>query len=140
GEYVLEFDLVRPYVGRFAEHGSTAPRVPCRVQSARRVPEAEFDYVTLYRQSDLNSDYWTVVGPRSKDEFDHLGRGKLEYLIGLGLTPDSSILDVGCGTGMLAGQLLSYLSPQGCYYGTDIAREAITFCRKRYRRPNFVFL
>ena len=34
---------------------------------------------------------------------------------------------------------MEYLSPQGLYYGTDIAQEAVDFCRKTYCRPNFVF-
>ena len=36
--------------------------------------------------------------------------------------------------------MLDYLSPQGLYYGTDLAEEAVAFCRRRYRRPNFFFL
>ena len=31
------------------------------------------------------------------------------------------------------------LSPQGLYHGTDLAEEAVAFCRRRYRRPNFSF-
>ena len=64
---------------------------------------------------------------------------KLETLREVGLTPDTRILDVGCGTGQLAGPLESFLSDRGLYYGTDIGEEAIAFCRGRFERPNFRF-
>ena len=31
------------------------------------------------------------------------------------------------------------MAPGGCYYGVDIAPEAITFCKERFKRPNFHF-
>jgi SAM-dependent methyltransferase len=102
--------------------------------------EARFDYQTFYRKFDLKKDYWTVVGPTSREEFEALGRGKIALLIEQGLKPNSRILDVGCGTGQLVAGLLDYLASEGRYYGTDIAPEAIEFCREKYRRPNFVFL
>src|SRR5260221_14539559 len=61
-------------------------------------------------------------------------------LVNLGLTSASSVLDVGCGTGSLTQALFDYLGPQGLYYGTDIGAEAVAFCEKNYRRPNFHFL
>jgi SAM-dependent methyltransferase len=99
-----------------------------------------FDYRTAYRRADLDRDYWTIVGPASKEEFESLGRGKLQALIELGMGPDARVLDVGCGTGQLTETLLGYLSPDGLYYGTDLTQEAVAFCRKRYRRPNFLFV
>jgi SAM-dependent methyltransferase len=99
-----------------------------------------FDYRTAYRRTDLDRDYWTIVGPASKEEFESLGHGKLQALIELGMGPNARVLDVGCGTGQLTEALVGYLSPEGLYFGTDLAREAVTFCQKRYRRPNFVFL
>jgi ubiquinone/menaquinone biosynthesis C-methylase UbiE len=59
-------------------------------------------------------------------------------LVGAGLTPDSRVLDIGCGTGMMAMALEDYLTDRGAFYGTDIGREGIEFCRRTYRRPNFV--
>src|SRR5207237_10288262 len=84
--------------------------------------------------------YGSIVGPASRDEFEALGRGKRQILIDLGLTPSSRVLDVGCGTGQLTEALLDFLSPDGRYFGTDIAPEAVSFCRQRFQRPNFVFL
>ena len=56
-----------------------------------------------------------------------------------GLTPYSRVLDIGCGTGQMAGPLVPYLTDRGAYYGTDIGKEAIDFCNRAFRRRNFVF-
>jgi ubiquinone/menaquinone biosynthesis C-methylase UbiE len=140
GPFVLEFDLVRNHVGWFAEAGSTTVESACQVDGRR--PEegsSDFDYHTLYAKADLEKDYWTVVGPGTKEEFESLGRAKLQQLVRLGLHADSRVLDVGCGTGQLTEALVAFLSPAGLYHGTDLAKEAIDFCRKRFRRPNFFF-
>ena len=91
--------------------------------------QGEFDYRRLYANADLHKDYWSVVGPADRHEFAKLGSVKLKYLIDLGLTPDSRVLDAGCGTGLLATTLAGYLHDNGCYVGSDIAAEAIQFCR-----------
>lgn len=99
-----------------------------------------YDYREAYRQVDLERDYWSIVGPASETEFLSLGKGKLQLLCDLGLGPDSRLLDVGCGTGQLAFAIEPFLSAAGAYVGTDIAPEAIAFCRRRFRRPNFRFV
>jgi SAM-dependent methyltransferase len=109
----------------------------------RRLPRwlrRDFDYRTAYRKADLGRDYWSIVGPKSKEEFQDLARGKFQLLLAQGLTPDARVLDVGCGTGQLTEALAGYLSPGGLYYGTDIAPEAVAFCQKKFRRPNFFFV
>ena len=49
------------------------------------------------------------------------------------------MVDIGCGTGQMALALEDYLSDKGAFYGTDIGREGIEFCRRTYRRSNFKF-
>ena len=100
----------------------------------------DIDYHKAYATADLAQDYWTVVGPGTKDEFYKLGQSKLQTLLENGLTPDSRVLDVGCGTGQLAVPLESYLSGKGFFYGTDIGIEAIPYCEARFKRPNFKFV
>jgi SAM-dependent methyltransferase len=109
-------------------------------RAARRLTASRFDYVRLYAAADLERDHWTVVGPSSREEFTQLGRGKLNALIEHGLTPSSRVLDVGCGTGQLTEPLAEYLGPEGAYCGTDVAAEAVAFCKERFRRANFRFL
>jgi SAM-dependent methyltransferase len=99
----------------------------------------DFDYRSAYRKADLGRNYWRIIGADSQEEFEALGRAKLKLLVGLGLTSRSRVLDVGCGTGALTEVLLDYLGPQGLYYGTDLALEAVAFCEQKYRRPNFCF-
>ena len=100
----------------------------------------DIDYHSAFATADLAVDYWTVVGPKTKEEFHQLAEAKMVHLREVGVTPDSRILDVGCGTGQLAFPLEGYLSDRGAYTGTDIGAEAIPFCRERFRRPNFKFL
>lgn len=115
--------------------------LPDRIHALlRRWLVGRYDYRAAYRKVDLERDYWSIVGPTSEGEFASLGQGKRQLLIDLGLTPDSRVLDVGCGTGQLTVALEEYLSPKGSYLGTDIAPEAVAFCQRRFRRPNFHFL
>lgn len=99
----------------------------------------DIDYHLYYAQMNLEQNYWHIVGPETKEEFHRLAKAKRDQLIGLGLTPDSRVLDVGCGTGQLAMTLEPYLSDRGAFVGTDIGPEAIEFCKERYKRPNFRF-
>ena len=101
--------------------------------------QSDLDYRRWYSTWDLQRDYWTIVGPTTKEEYNRLSLVKLKLLIDLGLTPESKILDVGCGTGLLAASLHDFLSKPGLYTGTDISPEAIAFCRSRFSRPNFAF-
>ena len=106
----------------------------------QRWRSGSFDYRAAYRRVDLDRDYWSIVGPSTEEEFARVGQAQRKLLIDLGLRPDSRVLDVGCGTGKLAGVLEDYLSPEGSYLGTDISPEAVAFCRKKFSRPNFRFL
>jgi ubiquinone/menaquinone biosynthesis C-methylase UbiE len=101
--------------------------------------DGQFNYHDIYSAADLTKDFWSASGPGEKAEFERLMPIKLNLLKDVGLTPDSRLLDIGCGTGLLATAAESYLSDRGLYYGTDLAKQAIEFCRKHYRRPNFHF-
>jgi ubiquinone/menaquinone biosynthesis C-methylase UbiE len=50
------------------------------------------------------------------------------------------VLDLGCGTGQLTEPLAPILTPDGLYYGTDVAPEAVAFCRSRFPQSNFHFV
>ena len=137
GAYVVEFDLVQEFVAWFKDRGSTPARVTFVVNDDI---SAFHDYHKVWETAKLSKNYWSIVGPGSKEEFDSLGKAGLGYLIELGASSESKILDVGCGTGSLAQAASKFLGSGGVYYGTDLGKEAIEFCRSRYRQPNFRFL
>ena len=56
----------------------------------------------------------------------------------LGLKPENSVVDVGCGTGRLAVALERFLA--GNYCGTDILSESLDYARRRCRRADWNFL
>jgi SAM-dependent methyltransferase len=65
----------------------------------------------------------------------------LPYLIDLaGLSPASTVLDVGCGAGKIANELAPYLGTKGTYHGIEIQRHLIDRLKERYEKiPNFHF-
>jgi SAM-dependent methyltransferase len=139
GDYVLEVDLAQPTGGPFADRNplSRPARVAVPVHGKR---SADIDYHEVYRTANLDENHWWVVGRyHTREEYEKSSRERLATLVQHGLTPDSRVLDVGCGTGQMAEALEGYLSDRGAYSGTDIGKEAIDFCRGRFRRPNFTF-
>lgn len=58
------------------------------------------------------------------------------------VTPQSHILDVGCGIGRLAVPLTRFLDSKGRYDGFDIVKKGIDWCNKHIapNYPNFHFL
>src|ERR687886_620443 len=81
-----------------------------------------FDFRRLYRE---HSDRLLKLYPRDRamelaigGSFRAIGILERELLIMCGLTPDSSLVDVGCGAGRLAVTLKDYR--RGSYLGTDV--------------------
>ena len=139
GDFTLEIDLVQPGGGRFGERTTQAKPalVAVPVLGSRAM---NIDYHQVYRTANLQENHWWVVGGYySRDEYEKSSQGRLGMLIQHGLTPDSRVLDIGCGTGQMGDSLQGYLSEKGAYYGTDIGAEAIAFCHERFNKPNFVF-
>ncbi len=59
-----------------------------------------------------------------------------------GLSPSSSVLDIGCGPGRVAAPLTRFLDPlSGSYEGFDVMPESIKWCQKAItpKHPNFRF-
>jgi ubiquinone/menaquinone biosynthesis C-methylase UbiE len=81
----------------------------------------------------------TGAGP---DTFDLIGRRHVElYTQFCGLEPDMTFLEVGCGIGRDAFQLIDVLGASGRYIGTDVTRDSIIWCQDNItpKHPNFLF-
>jgi ubiquinone/menaquinone biosynthesis C-methylase UbiE len=91
----------------------------------------------------------SIIPPASKTfiygvdpDFKLIGAEFLKHLTELGgLKPDHKVLDIGCGIGRIALSLADYLSREGEYWGFDIIRAGIMWCRENItpRRPDFHF-
>lgn len=53
---------------------------------------------------------------------------------------DNNILDVGCGTGLLAIASQPFLGDKGGYVGIDVMKKDIDFCRCHYPSSSFEFI
>src|SRR5258707_409134 len=58
------------------------------------------------------------------ETFEHAGRSQLMALRNEGLSPESKVLDFGCGCLRIAWWLVRFLGP-GCYYGIEPARKRV---------------
>jgi ubiquinone/menaquinone biosynthesis C-methylase UbiE len=133
GDFALEWSLAADW----SEGATPTARSAVPVTFPRSI---DIDYHHVYANADLAKNSWWVVGAyHSQEEYAKSAASRRGMLIEHGLTPDSRVLDIGCGTGQMAMALEDYLSDRGAFYGTDIGREGIEFARRTYRRPNFHF-
>jgi SAM-dependent methyltransferase len=134
GDFILQVDIVQEGQSWFQDK---AVRTPLTVIGSRAT---DIDYHSVYRQANLQENHWWVVGAyHSKEEYDRSMQQRLDMLKDHGLTPDSWLLDIGCGTGQMAQVFRQFASSKGGYSGCDIGREAIDFCKKEFPIPNFHF-
>jgi SAM-dependent methyltransferase len=81
----------------------------------------------------------TGAGP---DTFDWMGRRHIElYEKFVGLGPEMTLLEIGCGIGRDALQLLDLLRGQGRYIGIDVTRDSVVWCQDNItpKHPAFTF-
>ena len=78
------------------------------------------------------------VGPLRT--FEASGAEFMTYLrLLLDLQPNESVLDIGCGCGLMALQLEGYLDGNGSYTGVDIHGPSIKWCRYHIFRTHSIF-
>ena len=76
------------------------------------------------------------------ETFDVLGKGHIaNYKKYMGLEPGMNFLEIACGMGRDAFQLVEILGKAGSYIGIDVQRESIVWLSKNITRdnPNFKF-
>lgn len=80
------------------------------------------------------------------ETFEQGGRRQLIALLNEGLSPESKVLDIGCGCLRVAYWLMRFLDP-GCYHGIEPARQRVEYGLQylftpeelRLKRPRFDF-
>ena len=95
--------------------------------------KAKFHFIDDYRQLvralmaqyPLDEAMSRAVG----GSFDALGEIEKELLKSLGLRPEHTLVDVGCGSGRLVKALVPYLT-QGIVLGTDVVQELLDYARQ----------
>jgi len=125
---------------------------PLRKLIARFIPDALKPTLSriYYFVPDIGRlvDRDNMIPPRSMiftggGDFEQIGREFLGYFVQLAdLQPNSRVLDVGCGLGRMAIPLTEYLSEEGEYWGFDIVKNGIRWCKNRVssKFSNFHFL
>jgi SAM-dependent methyltransferase len=81
----------------------------------------------------------TGAGPET---FDLIGRRHVElYDKFCGIEKDMTILEIGCGIGRDALQLIEILNAEGRYIGIDVTRDSIVWCQDNItsKHQNFLF-
>jgi len=76
------------------------------------------------------------------DTFEIISQMHIDNLVKfIGIRPDDSFLEIGCGIGRDAIPLTKILSSQGKYLGVDIIKRSISFCNNNITRKysNFKF-
>lgn len=58
-------------------------------------------------------------------EFAAIGKLERDCLLSLGLNEKTKIVDLGCGSGRLARQVISVIGPEGSYLGLDVSKTLI---------------
>lgn len=87
--------------------------------------------------SDPKAEYFDGIAERwdGWEDLEVLARRLDEGLAALGLRPDETVLDVGCGTGNLTRALLARLSPAGRVVAVDISPRMIEVARRKVSDP-----
>ena len=87
--------------------------------------EREAEYLRAYAQHTdmrVQDDPQMAIGGMWEEH----GKWQRAFLIGNGLRPTHRLLDIGCGTGRFARQIVPYLEPDH-YTGIDISEQALTY-------------
>ena len=103
-------------------------------------------YFSIYVIANLK-DKDSMIPPKSMifvglGDFEKIGLEYKNHFIELAhLQPNHRVLDVGCGIGRMAIPLTNYLSKEGEYWGFDINKMGIQWCKRRIspRFSNFHF-
>jgi SAM-dependent methyltransferase len=100
---------------------------------------AEMHYVLFNKNPYIPPPHLVYTG---RGGYLEVGNTFFNYFRQFGtVTPDSKILDIGCGIGRMALPFIGYLSSRGEYWGFDVVRDGPAWCQRKIssRNPNFHF-
>ena len=116
-------------------------------QSSEVAPSIDkLDYVATYgaytekllrENPDRDRALENAIGAPDRESFVSIGKLQLELLRFAGLTQESSVVEIGCGSGRLSVQLAEWL--QGAYLGTDVVQALLDQAIAITRRPEWRF-
>lgn len=92
----------------------------------------------LLNNSQKSDAYAVAIGSVDAEAFNYFGKMEADLLYQYGLSDESFLVDVGCGSGRLALALASRFN--GSYLGTDISPELIAHARGIVQSKNFDFV
>ena len=92
----------------------------------------------LLNTSQKSDAYAVAIGSVDAEAFIYFGKMEADLLYQYGLSDESFLVDVGCGSGRLALALASRFN--GSYLGTDISPELIAHARGIAQSKNFDFV
>jgi len=87
----------------------------------------------------IPSERYREGGKYAYSEWAHV-IGIFQAIIGDYLeSSEPRIVDVGCGTGLIAISVEPYIEGGGYYVGMDVDKERIDFCKSKYRKSRYSF-
>ncbi|CAN7644732.1 class I SAM-dependent methyltransferase [Mesorhizobium sp. LjRoot246] len=95
-----------------------------------------------YKGFDIPVDLAHMTGG-GEDTFDHISKEHMQQADDhIGISPDNSIVEIGCGIGRDAIPLAERLSSKGQYLGIDVVKPMIDWCQRAItaKHPNFRFV
>jgi len=114
-----------------------------------RIRDLEKEYLPLDQEAVLRTRNIRRIPPleqrkggkRSYAEWAHVV-GLFQSLVHAHIDPRAAnkILDVGCGTGLLAMACEPYVRCGGAYVGLDVCKEDVDFCKSHYTQNCFQFV
>lgn len=90
-------------------------------------------------KKEVEDFYNTYTDKQQKIGVNIRHRTILKKLKGIGLKPDSKVLEIGCGIGTVSGLIIKNI-PGGSFTGVDISSESIEMAKKLYPAKNVEFL
>lgn len=106
-------------------------------------------YLPLDRQNIRRTRNIRLIPEESNRRGGKYSYAEWAYVIGIFQTlmflhlrnkENNMILDVGCGTGMLGIASEPFLGRDGKYFGIDVMKNDIEFCRRHFPSENFEFI